>query len=99
MAEAEEAITKEIENICIQEVEEAELQKVKNRFEALMEFSEMRVLEKAMNLAYYELLGDAGLVNSLVQKYASVTAADILTEAKKIFRPANSSTLYYSANK
>jgi len=99
MAEAEDAITKEIENICIQEVEEAELQKVKNRFEALMEFSEMRVLEKAMNLAYYELLGDAGLVNSLVQKYASVTAADILTEAKKIFRPANSSTLYYSANK
>lgn len=64
----------------------------------MMEFSEMRVLDKAMNLAYYELLGDAGLVNDLVQKYASVTAAEIKIEAGKIFRPENCSTLYYLAN-
>jgi predicted Zn-dependent peptidase len=98
MAEAEAAIQAEIDAICNKHVEEAELQKVKNRMEAMMAFSEMRVLDKAMNLAYYELLGDAGWVNTLVQKYSSVTVSDIMTEAKKFFRPENCSTLYYSAN-
>lgn len=99
MAEAEAALQLEIEKICSQEVEESELQKVKNRFEAMMEFSEMRVLEKAMNLAYYELLGDASLVNSQVEKYSSVTAQDIVSEAACLFRPENCSTLYYYAKK
>jgi hypothetical protein len=75
------------------------LQKVKNRVEAIMEFSEMRVLEKAMNLAYYELLGDAAQANELLARYASVTTADITLEAMKLFRPENCSTLYYYANK
>jgi len=98
MEDAEKAVQLEIDKICHEIVGEAELQKVKNRFEAMMEFSEMRVLEKAMNLAYYELLGDAGQVNKLVSKYASVTSVDVVSEAKKLFRPENSSTLYYFAN-
>lgn len=95
MAEAEAALHTELQKISNTLVEEDELQKVKNRIEAMMAFGEMRVLEKAMNLAYYELLGDAGLVNDLVQRYASVTVEDIVAEAKKIFRAENSSTLYY----
>jgi zinc protease len=99
MADAERALQSEIDKICNHAIEDAELQKVKNRVEAIMEFSEMRVLEKAMNLAYYELLGDAKQVNELVQRYASVTLDDITSEAKKIFRSENCSTLYYYANK
>ncbi len=97
MEQAEKALQVEIDKICTQEIEEEELQKVKNRVEAMMEFSEMRVLDKAMNLAYYELLGDAGQVNDLIMKYASVNACEITAEAKRIFRPENSSTLYYIA--
>jgi len=97
MTEAEMALQKEIDQFCSTAFEEVELQKVKNRVEAMMEFSEMRVLEKAMNLANYELLGDAGMVNDLVRKYATVTLADLMKEAKKIFRPENCSTLYYVA--
>jgi predicted Zn-dependent peptidase len=98
MEEAESALQREIDEICLNAISETELQKVKNRVEAMMAFSEMRVLDKAMNLAYYELLGDAGQVNTLVDKYASVTASEISAEAKKIFRPENCSTLYYFAN-
>jgi predicted Zn-dependent peptidase len=97
MADAEAALQQEIDKICNSIIGAKELQKVKNRVEAMMAFSEMRVLDKAMNLAYYELLGDAGLVNTLVEKYASVTTAEVLTEAKNIFRPENCSTLYYVA--
>ena len=97
MVEAENALQLEIDKICTDLVEESELQKVKNRIEAMMEFSEMRVLDKAMNLAYYELLGDASLANDLINRYASVTTSDVNTEARKIFRPENCSTLYYFA--
>jgi predicted Zn-dependent peptidase len=97
MDEAEAALQVEIDHICSSLVDEVELQKVKNRFEAMMEFSEMRVLDKAMNLAYYELLGDAGQVNHLFQKYAAVTTADLQCEARSFFRPENCSTLYYIA--
>ena len=97
MVEAENALQLEIDKICTDLVEESELQKVKNRIEAMMEFSEMRVLDKAMNLAYYELLGDASLANDLINRYASVTTSDINVEARKIFRPENCSTLYYFA--
>jgi predicted Zn-dependent peptidase len=99
MEVAESALQVEIDKILSTSVDESELQKVKNRVEAIMEFSEMRVLEKAMNLAYYELLGDAAQANELLARYASVTTADIALEARKLFRPENCSTLYYFANK
>jgi len=98
MTDAENALQQEIEKMCNYPVGEMELQKVKNRFEAMMEFSEMRVLEKAMNLAYYELLGNAGQVNEILKEYALTTATDILAEANQIFRNENCSTLYYYAN-
>lgn len=97
MADAEAALQLEIDEICKNEIAENELQKVKNRVEAMMAFSEMRVLDKAMNLAYYELLGDASNVNDLVHRYASVTANEISLEANKIFKTENCSTLYYFA--
>lgn len=95
LEDAEKALMLEIDQICTEAVHEMELQKVKNRVEAMVEFTEMRVLEKAMNLAYYELLGDASLANELVKNYTAVTAEEILKEAKSIFRPENCSTLYY----
>jgi zinc protease len=97
MDEAEAALQHEIDDICTNGIAEMELQKVKNRVEAMMAFSEMRVLDKAMNLAYYELLGDASQVNDLVQRYALVTIDEIAVEAQKLFRTENCSTLYYFA--
>jgi zinc protease len=97
MVEAEKALQTEIDAICNKAVDENELQKVKNRVEAMMEFSEMRVLDKAMNLAYYELLGDAAQVNELVNRYAAVKAGEINAVAKNMFRTENCSTLYYIA--
>jgi predicted Zn-dependent peptidase len=94
---AELALQHEIDLICNHAVDEDELQKVKNRVEAVIEFSEMRVLDKAMNLAYYELLGDANQANELVNRYASVTTDDVIAEAKKIFKTENCSSLYYYA--
>jgi predicted Zn-dependent peptidase len=94
---AESAIKKEIDRICSETVEAPELQKVKNRIESLMAFSELRVLDKAMNLAYYELLGDAGMINEIIDRYQVVTADDIRINANQIFSEGNCSTLHYKA--
>ncbi|WP_291401340.1 pitrilysin family protein [Daejeonella sp.] len=98
MEQAEAAIWEELNRISTELVPETELTKVKNKMESTMVFSEMSLLDKAMNLAYFELLGDANQLNVETQKYLNVSAEDIRNQAKHIFRKENSSTLYYLAN-
>lgn len=95
---AEAAIWEELNRISTELVPDTELTKVKNKMESTMVFSEMSLLDKAMNLAYFELLGDASELNVETQKYLNVSAEDIRDQAKHIFRKENSSTLYYLAN-
>jgi zinc protease len=82
-----------------QKVSEDELAKVKNKIEAYTVFSEVNILNRAMSLAYYEMLGDANDVNRQIEKFAAVTAADLQNAAAKIFRKENSNTIrYFSKN-
>jgi len=97
--QAEAAIWEQLEILKTQEVPTDELTKVKNKTESTLIFSEMSLLDKAMNLAYYELLGDADELNHEIDKYIEVTAADIKQQANKLFKKDNSSTLIYLAEK
>ncbi len=99
METADEAIQNEIEKIKQSPIHEDELEKVKNKIESEQIFSETNVLNKAMNLAYAELLGDASLVNEELNKYREVTANDILKISNKILTTNNCSTLYYFSKK
>ena len=96
---AEAAIWDELEKLKNEEIPVDELTKVQNKTESTMIFSEMSLLEKAMNLASFELLGDADLINHEAEKYLAVTPAKIKEQANKIFRKENSSTLIYLAEK
>ena len=96
---AEAAIWAELEHIKSEPVTANELTKVKNKSESIMVFAEMSLLDKAMNLAYYELLGDAALLNSEIDRYQSVTAAQIQEAAQQLFVKEKSSTLYYLIDK
>jgi zinc protease len=95
--QAEEALWNELEKLKTQEVPADELTKVKNKTESTMIFSEMSLLDKAMNLAHYELMGDADGFNHETEKFLAVTAAQIQEQANKLFRKENSSTLVYLA--
>jgi len=97
MEDAEKAIAEEVDNLKKEKVQEKELQKVKNKVEATLEFSEMNIMNKALNLAVSELFGDAALVNHEAEKYLAVTTDQIQQQAKQIFRKENCSTLYYLA--
>ncbi len=95
--EAEAAVWEELEKLKNELVPEAELTKVKNKTESTMVFSEMSLLEKAMNLAYFELMGDAENLNHETEKYLAITAEEVREQAQKIFRRKNLSTLVYLA--
>ncbi|MBE8715349.1 M16 family metallopeptidase [Sphingobacterium hungaricum] len=95
LADAEQALWAQLERLKTELVTEHELEKVKNKVESTMVFSELSILDKAMNLAYFELLGDADLYNQEIEKYLQVKPEDIRRVANAIFREENSSTLLY----
>ncbi len=99
MLDAEKAVNEEIEKIKIELVSETELQKVKNKTESVIAFEDMSVMNRANSLAFYELLGDATLMNTELERYNVVTAIDILNYSIELFDEKNSNTIhYYSKN-
>ena len=64
----------------------------------MIAFEDMSVMNRANSLAFYELLGDAALMNSELDRYNKVTVEDILEQSNQIFRAENSSTLWYLSN-
>lgn len=95
MEDAEKSIEEELNKIKTEAVGDRELQKVKNKTIANIEFSEIDIASRALNIAYYELAGDAEEVNRQGEHYISVTAADVQKQAQQIFRDENCSVLYY----
>jgi predicted Zn-dependent peptidase len=93
----EEAIWEELQALSEEPVGGQELQKVKNKVEAAHTFAESHVLAKAINLAYYELMGDAGLLNRQMEAYARVRPEDIQQQAKSLFRREGAAILHYAA--
>jgi zinc protease len=99
MKAAEAAIMEEIKKLQADGVTDNELQKVKNKTESLLAFEDMSVMSRATSLAMYELLGDAELMNTELDKYKAVTAKEIMEESNLVFKPTNCNTLYYFAEK
>ncbi|MEQ7800619.1 pitrilysin family protein [Pedobacter sp. ASV1-7] len=95
LEQAEAAIWGELNKLIQEPVTDEEITKVKNKSESIMVFAEMSLLDKAMNLAHYELLGDAAGLNSEIDKYLSVTPERIQQAAKNIFTKEQCSVLQY----
>jgi len=76
-----------------------EMEKVKNKFQSSTVFSNTSILNKAVNLSFNELLGDADLINREVDLYHDVNEERVTKAIKKYFAPSNCSTLYYKSNR
>lgn len=94
---AQEALWEELEAVKDNKVSDYELQKVKNKFEVNTIFGELNVMNKAMNLGFYELLGDIEYINSELDSYKSVSCEDIQNVARKLFKRHKSATLIYKS--
>ena len=94
---ADEAVNEVVSRLQENNNLEDEMEKVMNKFESSTVFSNTSILNKAVSLAYYELLGNPDLINQEVDTYRSVTSDMVFEAAKKYFRPSNCSTLYYKS--
>ncbi len=97
LQQAEQYVFEELSRLINDDIDEYELNKVKNRFESTYTFGLTSATDKAMNLCYNELLGDANYINTTVEQYLKVSATDIKRVAANLFRSDNSSVLYYIA--
>ena len=95
--QAEAAFRDEIETLGRTPAADREMQKVKNKFEANTLFGEINVMNKAMNLGFYEMLGDPELINRETDLYRAVTPEAIMEFCGRVLRPEHSSTLIYRA--
>jgi len=95
MAVAEKAVLEEIEKIKNEILDAKEVQKVINKTESVICFEDMSIMNRAHSLAYYELLGDADLMNKELSMYQKVTPSMIQQTAQQIFQENNRNTLYY----
>jgi predicted Zn-dependent peptidase len=86
-----------LDEMIEQQVAEPELNKVKNQAEATLVFSEVELLNRAMNLAFNASLGNPELINQESAYIQAVTPESLQAMAKRVLRKENSSTLYYRA--
>ena len=95
---ANSAIDTIIREIQEQPISNDELRKVKNQAESTLVFSEIELLNRAMNLAFSTLLGKPDLINQESEKIQAVNTDEIQRSSQEILDPENSSTLFYEAN-
>jgi zinc protease len=76
-----------------------EMEKVKNKFESSTVFSNTNILNKAMNLSFYELLGNTELINREVEAYRRVSPEMVIEATRRYFAPSNCNTLYYKSTR
>ena len=91
------AIWEELDKLKQTPISEKELEKVKNKIENTLVFSESNVLNKAINLAFFEVLGVPDRINTEVELYRNVQIKDIHRVANELLTAENCSELHYKA--
>lgn len=93
--EAHAAVQREVALMAAEGATDEELTKAKNKITASLEFEDMTVLNRANNLALYELLGNANYINEEWHRYDAITPEFLKETAQAVFRESNSNTLFY----
>lgn len=96
---ANQAILEVINQMVQDQISDNELKKVQNKYETNLMLGQTSILNKAMGLSYYEMLGDAALLNEEMARYNQITPEQICSVTSKFLIEPNCSTLFYLAEK
>jgi zinc protease len=99
LLKAEESVNELISGLSVIDGIEEEMEKVRNKFESATVFSNTNIMNKAVSLAHYELLGDPNLINKEIEAYRNVTSEMVAEASEKYFRSSNCSTVYYKSGR
>ncbi len=99
-------IEEELQRFVDDGVTQYEHEKATNKYESNFLFENIGYAEKAVKLCQYELLGknsreldyDAASVNTEVDRYHDLDTARLQHVASQLFRPENSSVIFYGPN-
>lgn len=94
---AEEAVWRELEQLKAKPINKDELEKVRNRSESERTFNNINYLNRAINMAQLELIGQDRELSDELRRYCAITADDVQRLSKAIFLKRNCSVLYYTA--
>jgi zinc protease len=94
---AEEEVNKVIDGISANHPDGDEMEKVRNSFESNTLMSNVNVLNKSVNLSFYEFLGNADLINSEVENYRKIHYSHVIEAVRKYISEDRCTTLYYKS--
>ena len=94
---ADQSLWRVLEDFVSDKLSEKELEKVKNQALTSLEFGEVDLLNRAMNLAMGALMGDPNRVNEEKRKIQTISVEDINNNARMVLGRNNCSSLYYKA--
>lgn len=95
--EFETAFWKTVEEFKAEKQSEENMTKLLNIISTSKEFQEQGLLNRAMNLTFFELLGDAGQINEELRHYQNISADEIQAMANQILRKENCTLLKVAA--
>jgi zinc protease len=85
LSHAQSVLRDQLDLACSTCITDKELEKLKNQVESSIAYSDASLLNKTLSLAYFEMLGDAGMINEEAEKYMDLTAEDIRRVAEQTF--------------
>lgn len=91
------ALWKVLNEVCLNPIEEKELNSLKIKMQTARAFQEQGILNRAMNLSFFELLGDANGVNEEHLIYEQISCEHIQSCANELFQKTNCSLLKIKA--
>ena len=93
----EEMVWQELQSLCREPLSDKELQKVKNKYETNTHILLSDYQQRAEQLAYFEMLGDANRLYDDLPRYLAVTSSELQQVAKQVLTREGSTTIRYMA--
>ena len=97
LEQAEQAIWDELATLKHSIVDAEELAKVRNRSESERTFNNINYLNRAINLALMELIGQDRSLTDELARYCAVSPSDIRQTARRLLTKKNCNVMYYKA--
>lgn len=99
LEDAEEQVHAVLDDFLQRGATEKELDKVKNQTEAELELEDLEVANRAMNLAFAKLSGDANLINTEKEMVKAIGLEEVEYNFRNVLKKENESVMYYRARK
>jgi len=93
----DEALWNVLDEVKTQAVDEQELTRLKNKIKTSKAFQDKALLNRAMNLCYFELLGNTELINDELSYYDKITSDELCRVAGEILEKTKCSLLKIKA--